>query len=268
MSESQPTFIDSHVNLHSDAFADERDDILVRARQAGVAGMLLICDVLANAATVHALSEPAESRWSTVGVHPHYAKDHADLSAGSLVELGQRLNAVAIGECGLDRYYEHSPGDVQEAVFRQHIRAARDLNLPLVVHTRDAEEEMMAILGEEMQGTQPTVLLHCYTGSRTLLEFVLERGGYAAYSGIITFKNAQAVRDVAAATPLERTLIETDCPYLAPVPFRGRRNEPSFLPHVAEGLARVHESDLDHIARHTTKAFFDCFPACKVGQTA
>lgn len=251
--------IDSHVNLHSEKFAEDLADVIARAREAGVRSMLTICDKLASVEAIAAIADVRKGVWRTVGVHPHYAKDHAGLTAETLIGLAKPEKVVGVGECGLDFYYEYSGRDAQESVFRAHVAAARATGLPLVIHTRDADDAMRAILEEEQGEGAFTPLLHCYTGGMPLAEAVVGMGGYVSFSGIITFRNAGDIRAIAAALPLERIIVETDCPYLAPVPFRGRRCEPAHVVHVAEKLAEIRGVPADEIARVTTENFHRLF---------
>lgn len=255
--------IDSHVNLHSQKFSDDLDAVIARARAAGVGGMLTISDKLASADAIAAIANAHADIWRSVGTHPHHAKDDADLSAKTLIDLVAHEKVVGIGECGLDFYYEYSPRDVQERVFRAHVAAARETGLPLIIHTRDADAVMQAILEAEQAAGPFMPLLHCYTGGQALADAVLAMGGYVSFAGIVTFRNADDIRDVARATPLDRILIETDCPYLAPVPHRGRRNEPAYVVHVAEKLAEVKGVSFKEIAEATTENFFRLFERAK-----
>ncbi len=201
-------------------------------------------------------------------MHPHFAKDYADLSAQTLIDLAADEDVIGIGECGLDFYYEYSDRAAQDAVFRAHIAAAQKTHLPLIIHTRDADDAMRAMLEEANGEGRFAPLLHCYTGGPQLAEAALELGGYISFSGIITFKNAADVRAIAEATPLERIIIETDCPYLAPVPMRGRRNEPAYVVHVAEKLAEIKGVTLEEIAAITTENFFRLFSKARAPQEA
>ena len=230
-------YFDTHVNLHAEAFADDLDDVLARARTAGVSRMLAICDKMENAAAVLAIAEANPDIWASVGAHPHYARGHQDLTAERLIEAAQNPKVVAIGETGLDRHYEYSPIEEQIPVFRAHIAAARETGLPLIVHTRNADSETAQMLTDEMEKGAFRFVLHCFTAGLELARTGLALGGYLSASGIITFRNAHDVRAVFEAAPLDRIIIETDCPYLAPVPMRGRRNEPEYVLHVARYLA-------------------------------
>lgn len=260
--------IDSHVNLHSEKFAGDLDEVIARARAAGVAGMLTISDKLDSTPAIKAIADAHAGVWRSVGVHPHYARDAAGLDAQTLIELAADPKVVGIGECGLDFHYEYSPRDVQERVFRAHIAAARATDLPLIIHTRDADARMLEMLKEEYGKGAFTPLLHCYTGGRALAEGALAMGGYISFSGIITFRNAGAIRDIAAATPLKRIIVETDSPYLAPVPMRGRRNEPAFVTHVAGKLAEIKGISRAQIDEATTENFFRLFWRAAKGRAA
>ncbi|MDX2232924.1 MAG: TatD family hydrolase [Hyphomonadaceae bacterium] len=221
--------IDTHVNLHAEAFDADRDEVIARARGAGVGAMVTICDQLKNFDRVLAIATANPDIWCSVGAHPHYARDHLDLSVDALVTHTAHPKVIGVGETGLDRHYNHSPIEHQEIVFRRHIEAARRTDLPLIVHTREADDRMGAILEEEFRKGPFRILMHCYTSGRDLAERALALGAYISLSGILTFKKAEDVRAVAAIAPLDRIILETDCPYLAPTPHRGQRNEPAFL---------------------------------------
>lgn len=223
------TLIDSHVNLHAEAFDADRDAVIARARAAGVQTMLTICDRLANFPAVRAIAEGDPHIWASVGAHPHHAKDHMDLTADALVAHAEHPKVIGIGETGLDQHYNYSPIDAQVQVFRIHIAAARQTGLPLIVHTREADARTAAVLEEEYGKGAFPILMHCYTSGRELAQRALRLGAYFSLSGIVTFKAAGDVRDVARDLPDDRIILETDCPYLAPVPHRGRRNEPAYL---------------------------------------
>ncbi len=230
--------IDSHVNLHAPQFDDDRQAVIDRARSAGVALMVNISDRVSGFAKVRALADQPDI-WCTVGTHPHEAKENPDLSADDLIALANDPRVVGIGETGLDFHYDLSPRDVQAKVFRAHIAAARATGLPLVVHTREADAAMADILEEEYAAGAFRMLMHCYTSGAELAARAAALGAWFSVSGIATFKAAQDVRDVIAGMPAERIIVETDCPYLAPVPYRGRRNEPAYVPHVLAKLAEI-----------------------------
>jgi TatD DNase family protein len=250
--------IDSHVNLHAPQFDDDRDAVIARAREAGVALMVNISDRVSNFDKVRALADEPDI-WCTVGTHPHEAKENPELSAATLVGLAADPRVVGIGECGLDFHYDLSPRDIQAKVFRQHVHAARETGLPLVVHTREADDAMAGILEEEYAAGPFRLLMHCYTSGADLARRCAALGAWFSVSGIATFKAAEDVREVIREMPAERILVETDCPYLAPVPHRGRRNEPAYVGHVLAKLAEVRGWSLDEADRRTTDAFFDLF---------
>jgi len=250
--------IDSHVNLHAPQFDADRQAVIDRARAAGIALMVNICDRVSNFPAVRAVAE-APDIWCTVGTHPHEAKENPNLTADSLADLARDPKVVGIGETGLDFHYDLSPRDVQAKVFRAHVAAARQTGLPLVVHTREADESMGAILEEEYARGPFKMLMHCYTSGAELAGRAAALGAWFSVSGIATFKTAQDVREVIAHMPAERIIVETDCPYLAPIPHRGRRNEPAYLPHVLAKLAEVRGWTLTEAEQRTQNAFFALF---------
>ncbi len=251
--------IDSHVNLHAQAFAEDRAEVIGRARQAGVGLMLTICDRLSNFPAVEAIARAEPDVWCTVGVHPHEARDYQGLRPETLIDLARKDRVVGIGETGLDYHYDLSPREQQRTVFAAHISAAQASGLPLVVHTREADADMGDML-EAAHRTQPfRLLMHCYTSGAELARRAAALGAWFSVSGIATFKAAEDVRKVIADMPSDRILVETDCPYLAPVPLRGRRNEPAYLPHVLAGLAKVRGWSLGEAEARTTDAFFALF---------
>jgi TatD DNase family protein len=250
--------IDSHVNLHAPQFDADREAVIARAREAGVALMVNICDRVSTFAACRALADHPDI-WCTVGTHPHEAKENPDLSAGDLIALAADPRVVGVGETGLDFHYDLSPRDIQAKVFRSHIAAARQTGLPLVVHTREADEVMAQILEEEYAAGAFRMLMHCYTSGAELAARAAALGAWFSVSGIATFKAAQDVRDVIGEMPVERIIVETDCPYLAPVPYRGRRNEPAYVPHVLAKLAEIRGWSLAEAEQRTEDAFFALF---------
>ncbi|MDP1630417.1 MAG: TatD family hydrolase [Caulobacter sp.] len=251
--------IDSHVNLHAPQFAEDQAAVIDRAREAGVALMVNISDKVSTFDATYAVAEAHDDIWATVGTHPHEAKENPALTADILIQLAKRPRVVGIGETGLDFHYDLSPRDLQAAVFRQHIIAARETGLPLVVHTREADDVMAAILEEEYAAGPFRILMHCYTSGADLAARAAALGAWFSVSGIATFKAAQEVRDVIAAMPADRIIVETDCPYLAPVPMRGRRNEPAYLPHVLTKLAEIRGWSPAEAEQRTEDAFFALF---------
>lgn len=251
--------IDSHVNLHAPQFDEDRDAVIARAREAGVGLMVEISDRLSTFEATHGLAMAHDDIWCTVGVHPHEARHYEDLTVERLVALASKKKVVGIGECGLDFHYDLSPRDVQAAVFRVHMEAARQTGLPLVVHTREADDVMAGILREGMSVGPFKLLMHCYTSGAELAELSAELGAWFSVSGIATFKAAEDVRTVIRAMPADRILVETDCPYLAPVPHRGRRNEPAYIGHVLDKLAEIRGWGRDEAEARTTDAFFALF---------
>jgi TatD DNase family protein len=252
--------IDSHVNLHAPQFAEDQAEVIDRARVAGVALMVTICDKVSSFEAVHAIAMAHDDIWATVGTHPHEAKENPHLTAETLIGLAARPKVIGIGECGLDFHYDFSPREVQAEVFRAHCAAARQTGLPLVVHTREADEVMGDILEEEHARGAFPLLMHCYTSGPELATRAAALGAYFSVSGIATFKAAEEVRAVIAQImPADRIILETDCPYLAPVPMRGRRNEPAYLPHILARLAEIRGWSLAEAESRTEDAFFRLF---------
>ena len=251
--------VDSHCHLDFPDFATDLDGTVSRAREAGVGLMLTIGTKLSQFDGVKAVAERYPDVWCSVGIHPHEAGTEGGIDTAKLVEIAQHPKVVGFGETGLDFYYEHSPRPDQERSFRSHIAAARQTGLPLIVHTRDADTETGAILAEEMAKGAFTGLLHCFSSSRELAEKAVELGFYISLSGIVTFKKAEELRATVAAVPLDRILVETDSPYLAPIPMRGKRNEPAFVAHTAAKVAEVKGITPGELAEATTANFLRLF---------
>jgi TatD DNase family protein len=251
--------IDSHVNLHAPQFAEDQAEVIARARAAGVAMMVTICDRMTSFPAVSALAQAHPDIWCTVGTHPHEAKDDPDLSAETLIDLAAGPRVVGIGETGLDFHYDLSPREIQAQVFAAHIEAARVTGLPLVVHSREADTEMAQMLEDAHARGPFKMLLHCYTSGPELARRAAALGAWFSVSGIASFKAAHEVRAVIADMPADRIIVETDCPYLAPVPMRGRRNEPAYLPHVLAALAQVRGWSLAEAEVRAEHAFFALF---------
>ena len=251
--------VDSHCHLDFPDFAAELPEVVARAKAAGVGVCVSIGTKLSRFAEVAVVAKTFPDVYCTVGSHPHEAEQESLADPAPLLELARRDKVVGIGETGLDYYYEHSPRSRQAKNFRAHIAAARELRLPLIVHTRDAEDDTIDILGDEMGQGCFTGLIHCFTGTQRLADAALELGLYISASGISTFKKSQGLREVLKGVPLERLLVETDAPYLAPAPFRGKRNEPAFVVHTAAMLAEVKGVSPEAIADATTDNFFRLF---------
>lgn len=251
--------VDSHCHLDFKDFDEELDAIVERAAARDVGLMLTISTHLAKFPGVLAIAERYDNIYCSVGVHPHEAEHHQDVTADRLFELSRHPKVIGIGETGLDYYYEHSPRAAQQACFRAHIAAARRSGLPLIVHTRDADDDTLRILSEEMeQGAFPG-LIHCFSAGRELAEKSVDMGLYISISGIATFKNATAIQQTVQALPLDRLLVETDAPFLAPAPHRGRRNEPAFVADTANFVAELRDLAPDDLAAATTANFFRLF---------
>jgi TatD DNase family protein len=251
--------VDSHCHLDFPDFASELDAVVARARAAGLGRMVTISTRVKKHAQVLAVAETFPDVFCSVGTHPHNAQEETDIDAAKLIALSQHPKIVAIGEAGLDYHYDKSPRDLQAKSFREHIAAARATRLPLVIHSRDCDDDMATILTEEMgKGAFPAVL-HCFTGGRDLAFKAIDLGLCISFTGILTFKNSNALRDIAMDLPAERILVETDAPYLAPGPYRGKRNEPSYVVETARVLAETRGVSADEIARQTTENFFRLF---------
>jgi TatD DNase family protein len=251
--------IDSHCHLDFPDFASELDAVMARARQAGVGAMLTISTHVRRFDRLQAIADRYPNVACSIGTHPHYASEERDVRLGDLLDIAAHPKVVAIGEAGLDYHYDKSPIPDQEAGFRLHIGAARETGLPLVIHSREADDHTARILDEEMAKGAFKAVLHCYTGGMELAKRGLELGLYVSFSGVITFKNSESLREVARAVPLDRVLVETDAPYLAPVPMRGKRNEPAYVAHTARVLAEVKGVSEAEIAARTTENVFRLF---------
>lgn len=252
-------FIDSHCHLNYKGLVEDQQAVLERARSAGVSGMLNISTREREWDEVIGLADREGDVWASVGIHPHEADAHPDIDTARLIDAAGHPRVIGIGESGLDYYYDHSDRDRQRASFRSHIAAARETGLPLIVHTRDAEDDTLAILGEEMRAGAFPALIHCFTASGPFADAVLALGLSISISGIVTFKNAAALQETAARIPADRLLIETDAPFLAPVPHRGRPCEPAFVADTARFLATLRGETEDTLARNSRDNFFRLF---------
>lgn len=233
--------IDSHTHLYDPAYDADRDEVLSRAREAGIKAVISIgCDLETSRRAVDS-ADRNEMIYATIGVHPHEVRHIDDATLPALQTLAAHRKVVGYGEIGLDYYYLHSPKETQQKQFRLQIRLAKTLGLPIVIHSRDAKADTLALLNEEGAGTVGGVM-HCFTGDLEMARAAIDLNFYISFSGVLTFANARALRETARALPLDRIMIETDCPYLTPVPHRGRRNEPAYVRHTAEALAELHPS--------------------------
>jgi TatD DNase family protein len=252
-------WIDSHCHLDFPDFAGELDGVIARAQANGVSRFLTIGTHLSKHAQVTAVAERYAQVWCTTGLHPHEAANEDIAGPEILVRNAQHPKVVGIGETGLDFYYEHSPRAEQETAFRHHIAAARETQLPLIVHTRDADPETVTILRDEYARGPFPGLIHCFTSGQALADAAVELGFYISVSGIATFKSAQAIRDVLKSVPVDRLLVETDAPYLAPIPHRGKRNEPAFVVHTGAMLAELKGVSAESLAAATSANFHRLF---------
>ncbi|MGQ2907384.1 MAG: TatD family hydrolase [Aliihoeflea sp.] len=251
--------VDSHCHLDFPDFAEERDAVVARAVAAGVQRMVTISTRVRRFDQIRAIAEAYDEVYCSVGTHPHNAGEERDVTAAELIELSSHPKVVAIGEAGLDYHYDKAPRDAQAHGLKVHIEVARITGLPLVIHARAADEDMIAILQDESRiGSFPFVL-HCFSSGARLAEVGVELDGYVSFSGILTFRNSQDIRDIARNVPHDRLLVETDAPFLAPVPHRGRRNEPAYVADTAKVLADTIGVDETEIRRLTTDNFFRLF---------
>ncbi len=251
--------VDSHCHLDFPDFKDELDAVVLRAGEAGVGAMLTICTHVTRFDRVLRVAERYDNVFCTVGIHPHEAANEPEVTAEHLIRMAEHPKVVGFGETGLDYYYQHSPREKQQANFRAHIAAARNAGLPVVIHARDADQDMARILEEETAIGSFSGVLHCFSSGRELADRALALGFHISLSGILTFKNADDLRETAKSLPLDRVLVETDAPYLAPVPVRGKRNEPAFTAHTAAALARVMGREAGVLAGATSDNFFRLF---------
>jgi TatD DNase family protein len=248
--------VDHHCHLDFPVFADELDRVVGRAQTAGVGVLVSISTRIRRFDGLRAIAERYPQVFCSVGTHPHYAHEELDIAVDEIVQLARHAKVVAIGEAGLDYFYDNSPREAQARGFRNHIAAAQLTGLPLVIHARDADTDMAAILADEMARRPFAAVLHCFTGGPELARRALDIGLYISFSGILTFKKSDALREIAGSVPLNRLLVETDAPYLAPGKFRGKRNEPAHVVETAKELAKLKGLSEAEIARVTTENFF------------
>jgi TatD DNase family protein len=252
-------FVDSHCHLNYKGLIEQQADILTRARNSGVTAMLNISTREREWDEVIGLAEQEKDVWASVGIHPHEADQHVGMDCAKLVAKSAHPRVVAIGETGLDYYYDKSDRAQQCTGFRAHIKASRKTGLPIIIHTRDAEADTAALLTEEMQEGAFTGVIHCFTASAEFARIALDLGLYISLSGIVTFKNAKDLQDVAKWLPADRLLVETDAPFLAPIPHRGRTGEPAFVADTARFLAQLRDVTTETLAQQTSDNFYDLF---------
>lgn len=258
--------IDSHCHLNYKGLVDDQQGALERARAAGVTTMLNISCREREWRDVIGVAEREPDVWASVGIHPHDADEHPHIDTARLVAMAAHPRVIGIGESGLDYYYDKSDRARQQASFRAHIAAARETGLPLIVHTRDAEEDTAAILREEMEEGAYSGVIHCFTASDAFAEIALDLGLYISFSGIVTFKNAQSLQETARRVPADRMLIETDSPFLAPVPHRGKPCEPAFVADTAAFVAGLRGEAVKALSEQTARNFFTLFSKCAPGE--
>ncbi|MDQ0327147.1 TatD DNase family protein [Rhodopseudomonas julia] len=251
--------VDSHCHLDFPDFESERDAVVERARAAGIVRMVTISTRVSEFDKIRSIAEAYDDIYCSVGTHPHNADEEPDVTTEDLVALAAHPKVVGIGEAGLDYFYDNASREGQAAGLRRHIGAARETGLPLIIHSRDADDDMAAILKDEMGKGAFPALLHCFSSGRALAETGIELGLYVSFSGILTFKKSTEIREIARDLPADRLLVETDSPYLAPMPYRGKRNEPSFVAHTASVLAECRGVSVEEIGELTSDNFFRLF---------
>ena len=255
--------VDSHCHLNYKGLVEEQGAVLNRARDSGVTAMLNISTREKEWRDIVATAEQEDDVWASIGIHPHEADAHPDIDLSKLVNEARHERVVAIGETGLDYYYDHSDRDQQKQSFRTHIHAARETGLPIIVHTRDAEEDTAAIMEEEMEKGAYTGVIHCFTASEKFAQTSLKLGLYISISGIVTFKNAKDLQDTASKLPDDRLLVETDAPFLAPVPHRGKTGEPAYVADTARFLAELRDQEYSELCQITSQNFYNLFTKAK-----
>ena len=252
-------FVDSHCHLDYNDFEEDFDDIIARAKEVGINAILNAGNNINELDNQLKISAKYPFIYTAVGVHPHNALEYADITADEFIAKADNSKVIGIGECGLDYFYDYAPKDVQKKVFIEQIKAAQVTGLPLIIHTRSADDDTIEILGNMYNEKPFKGEIHCFSSSKKLADFALSIGFYISASGIITFNKSQDLRDIFVSIPNDRLLIETDAPFLAPTPLRGRRNEPSFVVHTAEVLAQIKEMNIDELAQLTSDNFFNLF---------
>ncbi|WP_417782326.1 TatD family hydrolase [Terasakiella pusilla] len=255
--------VDSHCHLDFPEFEEDFDEVLARAHEAGVKTMMTICTYVTKFDQVHAIAQKYDNIYCTIGIHPHNADSEPVVSVADLTGPAASEKVIGFGETGLDYFYEHSPRQIQQDQFRTHIQAARELDLPVIIHTREAEEDTLRIIGEEMAHAPFKGLIHCFSASKEFADKMVALGLYISISGIVTFKKADAVREAIRDVPLDRLLVETDAPYLAPIPKRGKRNEPAYTAYTSAKLAEVKGVSEEVMAKQSTENFFTLFTKAK-----
>jgi TatD DNase family protein len=251
--------VDSHCHLNMKEFKDDLDLVLDNARNNGVKYLQTICTKISDYSEIINIIEKHDHIYGSFGIHPHEANDYLDLTLESIVQYVSHKKIIGIGETGLDYYYEYSNPSNQKISFEKHIHASRETKLPIIIHTREADDDTISMIESEMQNGQFTGLIHCFTSSKNLAKKVLDLGFYISISGIVTFKNAIDLQEIVKWLPLDRILVETDSPYLSPIPFRGKRNEPAFVKNVAEFISKLKNIDYEQIQEATSKNFMTLF---------
>jgi TatD DNase family protein len=256
--------IDSHCHLDFKEFKDDLNSILTNAKNNDILGMQTICTKISEFPKILNISEQYPNIWCSIGTHPHNAEDEIHISKKTMIEICKNKNVIGIGETGLDYYYENSKKDSQIQSFYKHIEVSRETNLPLIIHARDADNDIIDILIEEYKKQKFTGVIHCFTASQELAAAALSIGFYISFSGIITFKNAEKIRKSCEIIPINKILVETDAPFLAPMPYRGKRNEPAYITETIKKVAEIKNISLEDTTKFTTNNFFNLFNKAKL----
>ena len=256
--------IDSHCHLDFKEFKDDFNSILTNAKNNDILGMQTICTKISEFPKILNISEQYPNIWCSIGTHPHNAEDEIHISKKTMIEICKNKNVIGIGETGLDYYYENSKKDSQIKSFYKHIEVSRETNLPLIIHARDADNDIIDILIEEYKKQKFTGVIHCFTASQELAAAALSIGFYISFSGIITFKNAEKIRKSCEIIPINKILVETDAPFLAPMPYRGKRNEPAYITETIKKVAEIKNISLEDTTKFTTNNFFNLFNKAKL----
>ena len=256
--------IDSHCHLDFKEFKDDLNSILTNAKNNDILGMQTICTKISEFPKILNISEQYPNIWCSIGTHPHNAEDEIHISKKTMIEICKNKNVIGIGETGLDYYYENSKKDSQIKSFYKHIEVSKETNLPLIIHARDADNDIIDILTKEYKKQKFTGVIHCFTASQELATAALRIGFYISFSGIITFKNAEKIRKSCEIIPINKILVETDAPFLAPMPYRGKRNEPAYITETIKKVAEIKNISLEDTTKFTTNNFFNLFNKAKL----
>lgn len=256
--------IDSHCHLDFEEFTADFNNVLMNAKNQNITGMQTICTKISEYHKILNIADQYDNIWCSIGTHPHYAEDEVNISKEEIIEICKNKNVIGVGETGLDYYYQNSDKDIQIKSFYKHIAVSRETNLPLIIHARDADEDIINILIDEYKKEKFTGVIHCFTASQELADAALSIGFYISFSGILTFKNAENIRKSCKTIPLDKILVETDAPFLAPIPHRGKRNEPAYITETIKKISDIKNVSLEDTIKITTSNFFKLFNKAKL----